>query len=304
MPMASAKARACSMSRRARLGESASTASIRSPSTRCAVAARNAESTPPEYATITPPSARSRSSSACNFNSACSSSGARAAMGPIIRCSRVCFAARCRQRACIVAAALPNSDRPDLWRDRLYFDHSRAFFKERSMNMQGIRRLAAVAAFAIAIFASPLRSMAQGDTVLKAADAQKLLPPAVYYKGHSASTQLRNSGGVKFSDGAYVLATLVDTSGYSSDVQAKYQAYFITETPIKIGGQSLPTGVYGVGFIANDKFIVTDVGAHDLFTVGSSNDQEIKRPMPLQVTTDPAGGFRLYEGRRYVTFSR
>jgi hypothetical protein len=172
------------------------------------------------------------------------------------------------------------------------------------MNMQGIRRLAAVAAFAIAIFASPLRGMAQGDTVLKAADAQKLLPPAVYYKGQSASTQLRNSGGVKFSDGAYVLATLVDTSGYSSDVQAKYQAYFITETPIKIGGQSLPTGVYGVGFIANDKFIVTDVGAHDLFTVGSFNDQEIKRPMPLQVTTDPAGGFRLYEGRRYVTFSR
>jgi hypothetical protein len=172
------------------------------------------------------------------------------------------------------------------------------------MNMQGIRRLAAVAAFAIAIFASPLRGMAQGDTVLKAADAQKLLPPAVYYKGQSASTQLRNSGGVKFSDGAYVLATLVDTSGYSSDVQAKYQAYFITETPIKIGGQSLPTGVYGVGFTANDKFIVTDVGAHDLFTVGSSNDQEIKRPMPLHVTTDPAGGFRLYEGRRYVIFSR
>ena len=172
------------------------------------------------------------------------------------------------------------------------------------MNMQGIRRLAAVAAFAIAIFASPLRGMAQGDTVLKAADAQKLLPPAVYYKGQSASTQLRNSGGVKFSNGAYVLATLVDTSGYSSDVASKYQAYFITEVPLKIGGESLSAGVYGIGFIAGDKLVVTDVGAHDVLTVSSSTDQDIKRPVPLQVANDPAGGFRLYEGRKYVTFSR
>jgi hypothetical protein len=46
------------------------------------------------------------------------------------------------------------------------------------------------------------------------------------------------------------------------------------------------------------------VGAHDLLTVSSSNDAGLKRPTPLQVTTDPAGGFRLYSGRRYVVFSR
>ncbi len=173
------------------------------------------------------------------------------------------------------------------------------------MNVQGISKLAAFAALAIAVFASPLRIVAQGgDTVLKPADTQKLLPAAVYYKAQSAPTQLRNSGGVKFADGYYLLATLVDTSGYSSDVASKYQAYFITEVPIKIGGQSLPAGVYGVGFVPGDKFVVTDVGAHDVLSVSSSNDQDIKRPLPLQVTTDPAGGFRLYEGRKYVAFSR
>jgi hypothetical protein len=62
--------------------------------------------------------------------------------------------------------------------------------------------------------------------------------------------------------------------------------------------------VYGVGFIGDDKFVVTDVGAHDMLTVTSSNDAGLKRPMPLQVTTDPSGGFRLYSGRRYVVFSR
>jgi hypothetical protein len=59
-----------------------------------------------------------------------------------------------------------------------------------------------------------------------------------------------------------------------------------------------------VGFIAGDKFVVTDIGAHDVFTVSSSTDAEMKRPMPMQVTADPAGGFRLYAGRRYVTFNK
>jgi hypothetical protein len=173
------------------------------------------------------------------------------------------------------------------------------------MKVQEMRKLAAVAALALSVVASPVRMIAQGsDVVLKPADTQKLLPSSVYYKAQSAPTQLRNSGGVKFADGYYVLATLVDTSGYSSDIQAKYQAYFITEVQIKIGGKDLPAGVYGVGFIGGDKFVVTDIGAHDLLTISSTMDNDIKRPTPLQVQADPAGGFRLYEGRRYVVFTR
>jgi hypothetical protein len=38
--------------------------------------------------------------------------------------------------------------------------------------------------------------------------------------------------------------------------------------------------------------------------VTSANDEGLKRPMPLQVVADPAGGFRLYAGRKYVIFSR
>jgi hypothetical protein len=173
------------------------------------------------------------------------------------------------------------------------------------MRLNSIGRVAAAAGFALAIMVAPVKATAQGgDTVLKPADTQKLLPDKVYYKAQSAPTQLRNSGGVKFSDGFYVLATLVDTSGYSSDVQAKYQAYFITEVALKMGGQDLPAGIYGVGFVAGDKFIVTDVGAHDLLTVSSATDQDMKRPMPLQFAADPSGGFRLYSGRRYVQFNK
>src|SRR5438477_5947757 len=117
------------------------------------------------------------------------------------------------------------------------------------MRWHGLSMFVAAGVMVLGSMTAGPAAAAQGDTVLKAADVQKLLPDAVWYKGQSAPAQKRNSGGVKFADGSYVLATLVDNSGYASDVAAKYQAWFVTEVPIKIGGQSLPAGVYGVGFI-------------------------------------------------------
>lgn len=173
------------------------------------------------------------------------------------------------------------------------------------MLFRSMKKFAAVCALALMGLVIPAAAAAQGGaTVLRPADTQKLLPASVYYKGQSAPTQLRNSGGLRFLDGYYVLATLVDNSGYSSDVATKYQAYFITEVPLRIEGHSLPAGVYGAGFIGDNKFVVTDVGGHDVLTAKWHNDDVIKRPMPLQITTDPDGSYRLYAGRKYVKFSR
>jgi len=172
------------------------------------------------------------------------------------------------------------------------------------MRFQAVVRFAGACALALAVTSSPVRLFSQGgDTILKPADTQKLLPASVYYKAQSAPTQLRNSAGIKFSDGYYVLSTMVDTSGYSSDVAAKYQAYFISEVPLKFGSENLPAGIYGVGFVSG-KFVVTDVGAHDVFSVEAGSDDAIKRPMPLQIMADPTGGFRLYAGRKFVKFAR
>ena len=173
------------------------------------------------------------------------------------------------------------------------------------MNLQKTLKAAAAGFLALAIVAAPglMQAQAGTDTVLKPADTEKLLPASVFYRGQSAPTQLRNSGGVKFSDGFLVLATLVDTTGYSTGVQSKYQAYFITEVAIKVGGQNLPAGAYGVGFVG-DQFVVTDIGAHDVISAAAADDAGLKRPMPLQMVADPAGGFRLYAGRKYVAFSR
>jgi len=165
--------------------------------------------------------------------------------------------------------------------------------------------IAAGVMLALAMTAVHTTVRAQGNaTILKPAELEKLVPATVFYRGQAATTQLRNSGGIKFGDGYLVLAMAVDTSGYSSAVTAKYQAYFINETPIQVGGKKLATGVYGIGFIANNKFLVTDVGAHDVLTVDSATDSNLQHPRPLEVVADPSGGFRLYVGRRYVVLSR
>ena len=171
------------------------------------------------------------------------------------------------------------------------------------MHLNGIWKLAAACALAVTMMA-PGSIQAQGsDTVLKPAEMQKLLPATVFYRGQTAPTELRNSGGVKLADGFYVLAALVDTSGYTTGVQAKYQACFFSEVAIKVGGQNLAAGAYVLG-IAGDKVVVTDIGGHDVLMVNVSDDAGMKRPMPLQIVADAAGGFRLYMGRKYMTFSR
>jgi hypothetical protein len=141
--------------------------------------------------------------------------------------------------------------------------------------------------------------------VLTASEAGKLLPDAVFFRGQSAPIQARNSGGVQFAKDAFLLVTLVDTAGYSSSVQEKYQAYLITETPINIEGHRLEPGAYGCGFLASNAFVVMDIGSHDLFSVRSAKDADLRRPTPLQVLPSPGGaGYRLYVGRDYVNFSQ
>lgn len=141
------------------------------------------------------------------------------------------------------------------------------------------------------------------ESALKAADiTNKIFPDQVFFRGQVAPVQMRNTGGVRFADDVYVLAGMIDNSGYSSDIRQKYQAYLISEVSLNVAGQKLAPGAYGVGFVQG-KFVVMDLGAHDLFQVDSSRDADMKRPVPLQVVNS-SGKYRLYAGRDYVEFGR
>lgn len=144
------------------------------------------------------------------------------------------------------------------------------------------------------------------EGVLKAADVGgKLFPDKVYFKSLVASTQARNSAGVRYGDGTLTLMALVDNSGYASGIREKYQGYLLSDVSIEIGGQTLKPGAYGFGFLEGDKFVVLDLGANDLFQVSSAKDTEIQRPVPLQIVAgSSAANYRLYKGREYVEFHR
>ena len=158
--------------------------------------------------------------------------------------------------------------------------------------------------------ASPAVSSYQSDPAtanepraLTASEAAKFLPATVFFRGQSAPIQARNSSGVQFNKDTLLLVTLVDTAGYSSSVQEKYQAYLITEVSLDIEGHRLPPGAYGCGFIAGNTFVVMDIGGHDLFSIHSTKDTPLHRPTPLQILPSPDGtGYRLYVGRDYIDF--
>jgi len=174
--------------------------------------------------------------------------------------------------------------------------------------MNILRRVPSVCLLvAAAVVAAPVYASAQAPakaTLLHAAEAGKMLPDAVYFAGKSASTQLRNSAGVHYADGGYVLAVLVDTSGYSSAVQEKYQGYLLTEVPLDFGGHRLAAGAYGIGFVGTH-FGVMDIGSHDLLQTTAAHDAAMTRPMPLQILEgNPAGTYRLCFGRSCVDFHR
>lgn len=143
------------------------------------------------------------------------------------------------------------------------------------------------------------------ETVLHPADLSVRLPATVFFHGQTAPIQLRNSGGIRFPDGTYALFALVDSSGYSSSIREKYQAYLLTEVPLDIDGHHLAPGAYGCGFINPNSFVIMDIGGHDLFTAHASRDASLHRPTPLQVQAgDAPSHYRLYSGRTFVPFAR
>jgi hypothetical protein len=137
-------------------------------------------------------------------------------------------------------------------------------------------------------------------TVLSGTELTRVMPPGFYFQGLTAATQMRNAAAVRFGDKRYVIAGLVDTSGYAADVRAKYEGFFITDSSIKINGSDLSVGAYGFGFGNDGKFHILDLAANEVLSVSTTKDGELKRPRPLMMMK-AADGLRFYSGKDYVT---
>src|SRR6266446_7660044 len=152
-------------------------------------------------------------------------------------------------------------------------------------------------------YSTALRVTAQEQpVVLTGAELTRVVPPGFYFQGLTAPTQMRNSAAARFGSRRYVIAGLVDTSGYAADVRAKYEGFFITDSPIRINGTALGIGAYGFGFSDNGKMQILDLAGDQVLSVSTTKDSALKRPRPLMMVRS-ADGLRLYNGKDYVTIA-
>jgi len=147
-----------------------------------------------------------------------------------------------------------------------------------------------------------LATAQESVTVLTSAELTRVVPTSFYFQGLTAQTQIRNSGAARFGTNRYVIAGMVDTTGYAADVRAKYQGFLITDSAIEINGQDLKTGAYGFGFTDDGKMNVLDLSGKELLSASTTKDNSLRRPRPLMMMKS-GDGVRVYSGRDYVTIT-
>lgn len=127
-----------------------------------------------------------------------------------------------------------------------------------------------------------------------------------YLEGNSIPTEKRNAALVKTPAGARVEFALLDTSGYSSQVQQKYSGMVISEGDLSAGGVKLGVGSFGFGAKlphppgnADGQLFFYDQAGKEIGHCTAKRDPAAKAPRPLQVTVS-GGSARLYLGVYWV----
>lgn len=164
------------------------------------------------------------------------------------------------------------------------------------------RALTAVASLALICSIASVVAAQERAVVLTGADLTKVVPPGFYFQGLTAPTQMRNSAAVRFGNNRYVIAGIVDTSGYAADVRARYEGFLITDSAVSINGSGLSVGAYGFGFSNDGKLTILDLAGNEIISVSTKKDSKLKRPRPLMMTSE-SEGIRLYSGKQYVVIA-
>ncbi len=146
----------------------------------------------------------------------------------------------------------------------------------------------------------PRPVMAQGGfQVVTGEAATKAIPHDFYLEGNRIPVQARNSALVKCPKGMRIVIGLIDTTGYSSQIQQKYEGMIISESNFTIGGAKVGIGSFGFGHTkpaatSNEdmKLTIYDQAGNKLAEATGKKDEAIKQPSPLQVKDG-----KLYLGR-------
>ncbi len=154
----------------------------------------------------------------------------------------------------------------------------------------------------------PDAARAQGGFQPVSADAfNKAVPADFYLENNRIPVEKRNAAVVSNPAGKQVVVGLLDTTGYSSQIQQKYTGMLITETKLGICGTAFGVGSYGFGLEhppassnGDATFRVFDQAGDKLAECGAKRDDSVKQPRPLAVSTAKGGPTKLYLGKYAV----
>jgi hypothetical protein len=145
----------------------------------------------------------------------------------------------------------------------------------------------------------PAPALAQEKLEAKAFDAAYVRE--FYLEGNAIPTQKRNTVVLKGADGKRMVFGLLDTTGYSTEIQQKYAGMLIVERKVTLGGTAVGAGAYGFGLQkptppeGPGKLFVYDVSGARIGEAAAQYDAALAQPVPLQFVSG-----RLYVGRHWV----
>ena len=149
-------------------------------------------------------------------------------------------------------------------------------------------------------------SGSKGAALVSDQRLKQLLPATVFLDGENVPTQDRNAALLQLPNGKLFLASLIDTSGYSSAYQEKYTGVLLLQTGITIGSKSLEPGAYAIGQKKNGDDVtlyVYNIGGDRLAELPTLRQDNLRPLKPLQIVVAEDGSVRLYLGRYGVSIA-
>lgn len=137
------------------------------------------------------------------------------------------------------------------------------------------------------------------EVIDETSELERIVPASFYFAGLSGNTQRRNSAVAKLGENRFIVAGLVDVSGYSTEISGVYEGFFITDSNVKFGNQKVDIGAYGFGFAKDGTVNLFDLSGKKIITAKTTRDEEMRRPRPLMMVSDKVG-VKLYKGRDFV----
>lgn len=161
---------------------------------------------------------------------------------------------------------------------------------------------------ACSLAAWPNQARAQRGFDLITGDAFNHAVPADFYlEGNRIPVEKRNAVLLKNPTGARLVLGLLDTAGYSSQIQQKYIGMIITETKVSVCGNEIGVGSYGFGLErpaassnADAPFRLYNQAGEKVGECAAKKDESVKQPKPLTVAASKGVTAKLYLGKYVI----